>query len=558
MARTMRLAHWWRARSIEWKLPATFTLLLALLVGFYVFAAYRAVEQGALEAARQRVERVGAELVQLVTMQNQQRSELFAELAKSRAVQSALAGERRANLDSVFARLRISSDSSAILLLDAETNVLAQSGNPAAAAALDQLGRTLRAAAEQPGQMQRSPFFLENGIAYYWSAATVDAGASGIGFLAQLRRLGNANSSGSRALEQLMGDALVFFTNADDATWLHIDGAPAAPPAVESLEHGAILHRRADSSYLARSGRIPNTPWIIVAETPVAAARARALTFVGKTTPVAIAVILIGAGLAWLVARRFTEVRRINAQLEDRVRQRTAELEAANRELRSFSYSVSHDLRSPLRSMDGFSQALLEDYGDSLDETGKDYLVRVRNGAQRMGHLIDDLLTLSKVTLEPIEREAVDVSALARELIDELRQSEPRRAAEISIQDGLHLRADRGLLRIALQNLLSNAWKFSAGSAPARIEVGSTNGEIFVRDNGVGFDMRYAGKLFTPFQRLHPIDQFTGTGIGLATVQRVIARHGGGVRAEAAEHKGATFFFSIDGGERSDAHDSSG
>jgi PAS domain S-box-containing protein len=236
---------------------------------------------------------------------------------------------------------------------------------------------------------------------------------------------------------------------------------------------------------------------------------------------------------------------------EDSVRKLNAELEAANKELESFSYSVSHDLRAPLRSIDGFSRTLVEDYTDKLDERGKDYLQRVRAASQRMGGLIDDLLELARLTRSEMQRTEVDVSALARLIVTDLQQSLPDRQAHVVIASGMQAHADRTLLRVALVNLLGNAWKFSGKQAQAHIEMGMTqhNGgtAFFVRDNGAGFDMAYADKLFGAFQRLHGQKEFEGTGIGLATVQRIIHRHGGRVWAEAKIGQGATFYFTLPG-----------
>jgi PAS domain S-box-containing protein len=242
-------------------------------------------------------------------------------------------------------------------------------------------------------------------------------------------------------------------------------------------------------------------------------------------------------------------IRELNASLEQKVLERTAQLEAANRELESFAYSVSHDLRAPLRSIDGFSHALLEDYRDRLDEAGRDYLQRVRKSSQRMAALIDDLLELSRITRTEMHMGMVDMSAIAHEVVAEIEREWPNRAVEVNIVRGVRARADEGLMRVALDNLLRNAWKFTAGRVPARIEFGveqRAEGKVyFVRDNGVGFDMAHASKLFGAFQRLHSNAQFPGTGIGLATVQRVMHRHGGRIWAESAPDKGSTFFFTF-------------
>jgi light-regulated signal transduction histidine kinase (bacteriophytochrome) len=244
------------------------------------------------------------------------------------------------------------------------------------------------------------------------------------------------------------------------------------------------------------------------------------------------------------------EIRELNEQLERRVVERTAQLEAANKELEAFSYSVSHDLRAPLRHIDGFSKALLERYADNLDDKGKHYLQRIRVGTQRMGELIDDLLTLSRMTRSEMHRTKVDLSAIALNIATELSQTQPERQVEFAIAPGLIADGDARLLRVVLENLLNNAWKFTSNRVDSHIEFGVILHEeakiaYFLRDNGAGFDMTYANKLFGAFQRLHTAAQFPGTGIGLATVQRIIHRHGGRVWAEGAVEQGATFYFTL-------------
>jgi light-regulated signal transduction histidine kinase (bacteriophytochrome) len=222
--------------------------------------------------------------------------------------------------------------------------------------------------------------------------------------------------------------------------------------------------------------------------------------------------------------------------------------EAATRELESFSYSVSHDLRAPLRSIDGFSQALLEDYGATLDEQGKGYLKRVRSATQHMARLIDDLLRLARVARVEMAHDEVDLAAMAREISGQLQREQPQRKVEVVVPETLVVHGDGRLLRVVMENLLFNAWKFSAKQPLARIEVGvHADGEraYFVKDNGAGFDMKYVDRLFGPFQRLHTADEFEGTGVGLATVQRIVRRHGGRIWADAEVGKGATFSFTL-------------
>lgn len=252
------------------------------------------------------------------------------------------------------------------------------------------------------------------------------------------------------------------------------------------------------------------------------------------------------------ISERKETDRRIQ-QLNTALRERAMVLESVNHELEAFSYSVSHDLRAPLRAVDGFSRILLDEYADRLDDTGRDRLRRVRTAAQRMATLIDDLLKLSRITRSELKREDIDLSALAVEVIDELRNQEPNRVVQCTIQPGLIVWGDARLLRIVLDNLLGNAWKFTSKQPEAQIEFGMQMQDdepvYFVRDNGAGFDMAYAEKLFGAFQRLHDTNEFSGTGIGLATAQRIIHKHGGRIWAESKVEQGAIFYFTLEARE---------
>ena len=250
------------------------------------------------------------------------------------------------------------------------------------------------------------------------------------------------------------------------------------------------------------------------------------------------------------------EIRTLNTGLEARVQQRTADLELANKNLEAFTYSVSHDLRAPLRGLSGFSEVLLEDYGELLGETGRGYAGRIQAASERMAMLIDDLLQLSRVSRAGMNLGPVDLSAEVTAFAGELESLEPGRQVRFAIQDGVLVTADRTLIRTVVQNLVGNAWKFTARRDDATIEFGTMPVDdagicCYVRDNGAGFDPAYTSKLFQPFQRLHTAEEFAGTGIGLASVQRIVERHGGRIWAEGAIDNGATFYFTLNAQDES-------
>ncbi|HEY9526711.1 MAG TPA: PAS domain S-box protein, partial [Anaerolineales bacterium] len=257
--------------------------------------------------------------------------------------------------------------------------------------------------------------------------------------------------------------------------------------------------------------------------------------------------LLVSAAIRDVTQRKLMEedVQKLNEDLK----QRAAQLEAANRELEAFSYSVSHDLRAPLRSIDGFSHVVLEDYGEQLPADARGYLERVRAAAQRMAVLIDDLLNLSRVTRTAVQPKFINLSKMVEEIVEGLQEAQPDRQVVLSLTPDLMVEADPHLMHIVLENLLSNAWKFTSKEEQPEVEFGQKKHlkerTFYVRDNGVGFDMAYADKLFGVFQRLHSVSEFPGTGVGLATVQRIISIHGGRIWAESAEGQGTTFYFTL-------------
>jgi signal transduction histidine kinase len=428
-------------------------------------------------------------------------------------------------------------------------------------------------------------------------AVPVETPDGGRGYVVQRRWLGSATAA-SRLLADLIGSDAAIVAGVPGGGWTDLSGRTTAPPAGPVP---AIREYERDGQRLGAGRPIPGTPWVLWVELPGDAVVARASAFLERMLPVGLAIVLVGAVAGWALSGRITRplgrirgaatavaagdleqqvppggpgelreladafnvmARRIGAahhDLEGQVAERTralwryaTDLESANRELEAFSYSVSHDLRAPLRAIHGFSQAVLEDAGPRLDEQGRDHLRRVRAAADRMGLLIDDLLELSRVSRTEMRVEPVDLSQLAHRVAAELRQGHAGRVVEVRIDEGLSAAGDPRLLRLALQNLLDNAWKFTARRPRGTIEVGARNGDervFFVRDNGAGFDMSYADKLFGVFQRLHTPTEFPGTGVGLAIVQRIVHRHGGRVWAEAVPDRGATFFFTLPDGE---------
>lgn len=263
-------------------------------------------------------------------------------------------------------------------------------------------------------------------------------------------------------------------------------------------------------------------------------------------------------GICWNITKRKKSEKRIK-KLNGELQNQALRLQQVNEELESFAYSVSHDLMSPLRSIEGFSRIIHEDYKDLLDEKGEDYLARICSATSRMGSLIDDLLNLSKVTRQPVNISTFDISTMANDILEELKNRDPLRNVSLTVQDEMAAWGDAALCRVALQNMLENAWKYTKKTEGAKIEFGRMRIEdedvFFVRDNGVGFDMHFADKLFVPFQRLHRADEFDGTGIGLASVQRIIRRHGGKIWADSVPEQGAAFYFTLGSGLEGAADD---
>ena len=565
---------WWGRQPLERKLPTAFSMLVLVMATFYTAALYHQIKRNTEKGVAARLEQVAAQVADLAAGNNEQHRVSLRRAIDSIGPQKTVA---------LLATRKLP-----VMLLDSSARIIQQSGVAPSARSLEQLRLEAAGIVESNQPTFTGSMFRDGDAIAYWTYTATGTGPLAI--LAEYQRLSGTTRK-SRALENLMGGTTVLLTSARDsaAPWVALEGSAVEAPTQGTLQDKR--HTRNGIEYITRSSPIKGTGWLVVAEIPRSVTTDEAGAFAARTLPVTAAFLVIGGVLAWMVGHRVTRpvrqlamaaraigagdyhsrvkirergdlrmmansfntmaaaLERNHAELDERVRKRTAELELVNNELQAFSYSVSHDLRSPLRSIDGFSQALLEDYSSQLDATAQDYLRRLRGGAQRMGQLIDDLLLLSRVTRQTIQYTPVDLSALSRDVVQELRDDGSARDVHVDIEEGMGVRGDYGLLTIVLQNLIGNAWKFTQHATSPSLKIGSTqtNGErvFFVADNGAGFDMAYSNQLFAPFQRLHSNAEFKGTGIGLATVQRAVTRHGGRVWAEAVPGEGATFYFTI-------------
>jgi signal transduction histidine kinase len=432
---------------------------------------------------------------------------------------------------------------------------------------------------------------IKDEIAYPTVAAVKDDTGKLLGYLVRWRKLSAKPESRKQLTELLGSQATLYFGNSQGDVWTDMAKVVPKPPGDLSSTLAVTQYNRDGNSVMALGRPIGGTPWFIVVEISKQAVLTNTGRFLRRVIVVDLILLLIGVVGTFALSRRITlplnsltgaalaisggdytrlvevnshdelgalagafnkmilRVSEAKRELEQKVQERTAQLEAANKELEAFSYSVSHDLRAPLRGIDGFSQALLEDYGDKLDENGKQFLNRVRTAAQHMAEPIDNLLALSQVTRGELVREQVDLSSLARSVATQLKQARPERDIEFDVTNNVLVQGDPRLLLIVIENLFGNAWKFTSKHPHARIEFGvsNENGETvyYVRDDGAGFDMAYGSKLFGAFQRLHQATEFQGTGIGLATVGRIVRRHGGRVWARGEVKKGATISFTL-------------
>ncbi|HEX4601535.1 MAG TPA: ATP-binding protein [Gemmatimonadales bacterium] len=582
-------------RSIEFRLPAFIGALLVAAVFASVWGAYQEVKHSALLAASDRLDRVTTQVAELVQTGIRQQLGALHAVARDPAVGAYLgraAGPqaRSAVLRALNRRVTTGQGPVAVELWDASGRVVVAAG--AAPPPLDTgAARDLMAAARGRDSGAPGPLQLARDTLWFASVVAVPAGPRGGGYLVERRHV-STNPDAARQLGSLIGsDAALYIGNARGDLWTDF-WKPVDPPPVDlSGRKGTVQYERRGIAQLARAVPVAATPWMILVEFSRDAVLGRADAFLSRATLFAVLLLALGATATWAISRAITHplrqltdaaaaiadgdyARRVDlvradelgrlAQafnvmarhvgdsqhtLEHEVAARTRELRAAVGELEAFSYSVSHDLRAPVRAVGGFARILVEDHGPALDPEAQRLLGIIRDNAARMGELIDDLLDFARLNREPLTTVPLDLEALAHSVVDQLRKETAAPPPHVVIGPLPPAHGDRGLMRQVLVNLIGNAVKFTRGRENARVEIGARqdNGETvyYVRDNGVGFDMHYAGKLFGVFQRLHRADEFEGTGVGLALVQRIIQRHGGRVWAEGRVNEGATFSFTL-------------
>ena len=580
--------------SIERRLPLLVTTLLVLGAVAQLTIGYGEVRQSARAFADERLRFVDSVLVELL-MSGQQRARLAAVVHDSAVITFLRSGGRRGREQALEALRRVTSDTATnarLELRDFSGRLLLSSGRFALADSL--------IAGPGTDSARIGPLLQRDTVLYFGIAAATPPSAAerGGGIVQQVARVG-LNERTRRTLTGLSGGELTFLLgNASGNPWTDFASIVPAPPQSVLTSSAPTRYERGElKRALARAVR--GTPWMVVTEVPSRLIRAPAQAYIGGMFPVALLVVVLGALGAWWGSRRITtplaevtttaeaiaggdlerrvgvrgddelgrlarsfntmaeQVSRSHHHLESQVAERTRALERTNAELESFSYSVSHDLRAPLRAIHGFARILLEDHNAQLDPEAQRLLGVIDQNTRRMGQLIDDLLAFSRLGRQEISTRTVDMQELTRAVVDEVQRAEAEfgRQGSLQIQVGAlpKARGDRALLRQVMSNLIQNAAKFTRGRTDARIEVGAqgngTQTAYFVKDNGAGFDPRFTDKLFGVFQRLHTDDQFDGTGVGLAIVKRIVQRHGGRVWAEGQLNQGATFYFTVAGEE---------
>lgn len=583
-----------RRRSLRWRFAAAFVGLLAVVVGVFSWAAYRAAHQGAIAAASARLDVVTQSVATLLARNMTSFLDRSRPLAADPRLRAPLDSPTPASVRAAETLLDSLSGASeeirALTLHTAEGTLVAR----AEGTAPGDLSIRALPAPPQRGTLEPwvSGFTSHGAVVGFEVVIPVTRQGEGLGTLVYHLAM-NASPESVAQVTDLIGEGASLVVGVPGGVWTNLVREVGAPPEAVALPGPATPYLTLEGrAVLGAGARIDRTPWVVRIEVPQDAIVAAPRALLGRLIPVG-ALVLMGGALAGLglshritrnlhrlsdaaggmaagdyqrrvtpegedevadLARAFNamaeRVKSAHERLEGDVSERTAELRAANQELEAFSYSVSHDLRTPLRAVHGFTRSVLDAPDGTLSPSARGDLERVCAAAERMGVLIDDLLALAQATRAQLRRETLDLETMAAAIVSELRSQAPRRQVDVHIEAGLTAPGDRVLVRQVLQNLLENAWKFTERRQGALIEFSRSGeaGTFVVRDNGAGFDSAYAHKLFEPFERLHPEDEYAGSGVGLALVSRVIRRHGGRLWAEGTPGQGAAFFFTLPGG----------
>jgi len=591
------MPHAWARLSIAAKLPLALVALLSVAFGGMIAVAYLQVRASALAVASERLAQAGGHMASLLGTSAEQRLGTLQAFATRADLPAYLTDPSGAAGARVEERLRTSAGSSqlsAIEIWDATPRRLLATGF-----AFPELpARVFDESAPNGGRGVGEFGAVGNAAAYHVTVPIDGEGSQVLGYLVERRRVMNAAEAVSQLTRLIGADATLAVGNLSGSLWTDLTTTIDMPLGGGIDTQELLGYRRGGRDVLARAASIANTPWLVVVEFTKAPVLAPAQRFLYMAMGVSALLIAAGAAAGWVMSRRLTrplqhitdgaaalaasrtapripvtradEVGRLAAsfnvmaeqvdqarqrlevlvkELELRVEERTAALLATNRELEAFSYSVSHDLRAPVRVIDGFAKILREDHHDALAPDARHCIDVIVRRTKEMGQLIDDLLTFSRLGRHPLTRGPIDMTALAESVAEEARAAAEDRELTCTVGTLPPAYGERTLIKQVLTNLVDNAVKFTRTRAVTRIEIGAAeqHGETvyFVRDNGVGFDMKYADKLFGVFQRLHPSTEFDGTGVGLAIVQRVVHRHGGRVWAEAVVEGGATFWFTL-------------
>jgi len=585
---------WWRRLSIAAKLPLGIGTLLLLALGTMAGAAYVEVRQGAVDLASERLERVSMQFAMGVGREPQQRVATLSAVSDREAVRRYLTTEspslREAALDTLRARASRTDSHVELRHRDGRRLLTSDSVSVLATADAREESHALDGGVSVPREGV-GPFEREGDRLSYTIAVAVRDSGGLHGYLVERFPISNSPEEAQALAEMIGSGARLLVGSVDSGAWTDLAGAVDGPPNDVRGRDGIFQYERAGKRVFARAHLVPATPWMMVMEFARDSVLAPADRFLRQAALFSILLATLGAGVAWWLSRRMSvplqqvtdaaeamaqgrevepvavaredEVGRLaqsfNAMasqvaesrtaLEQRVIERTAALEAANRELESFSYSVSHDLRAPLRAVDGFAAVLVEDHTEELSVDAQRCVGLIRNSAQQMGQLIDDLLTFSRLGRQPLTLSPVEMDGFVHGVVAEACDRYGRDISDFVIEPLPPALANRSMLKQVVANYVENALKFTAGRErpairiSARVEQDET--VYTFQDNGVGFDMRYVDKLFGVFQRLHAVEEFQGTGVGLAIVKRVIERHGGRVWAEAVPDVGATFHFTL-------------